>query len=140
MTSPDVSLRSFTVISAAILGWIVALSAALRIFYGARMSSGWLVVGLMVTLVVAGAVVMMRELFSEVETRQPWEATIRRKLRVAVRSKDQVKTPAARRRTALKHYRQVFNLEPRAETVNRRRSRKARSGPPIVIRDAVSIY
>lgn len=140
MTSPDVSLRSFTVISASILGWIMALSAALKIFYGARMSGGWLVVGLMITLVVAGAVMMMRELFSEVETRQPWEASIRRKQRAAVRTKDQVKSPAARRRAAVKHYRQAFNLEPRLETVNRRKSRKARNGPPVVITDAVSIY
>lgn len=64
MTSPTVSSRNFVLLSASVLTWVLVLSLTLKLLFGAGMSGGWVIVGTMFTLVVGGAILMVKEIQS----------------------------------------------------------------------------
>jgi hypothetical protein len=61
MTSSPLSCRLLISVSVAILAWIVIISFGLKFLFGAGPTGGWLIVGIMFTIVLAGMMMLARE-------------------------------------------------------------------------------
>lgn len=134
MTSPDVSLRGFIMFSASVLGWIVWLTCALDYLFGAGMTVGWLVVGILISLMAIGVILMLNSLLTAVEGLYPkeWQESLplAKLLRLEKRGtiRNAVTTMADDRRSNARSYRIALGLEPRVCAANRRRTKHFPAG------------
>ena len=127
MTSPDVSLRGFVILSASVFGWIVWLSCALVFLFGAGMTGGWLVVGILVSLMAIGVILMLNALLTAIEGLYPKEWQIALPL-PGFMCPEKRGTIADDRRPDARSYRIALGLEPRVCAANRRRTRPFPAG------------
>ena len=134
MTSPDVSPGRFVLFAASIIGWIVWLSYALKFLFGAGMSGGWLAVGILVSLMALGLILMLKDLLSAVEEIRPqeWQST-RPRAKTARGGNPKARTKvlaheAPDRRADKQEYHTALGLAPTHSAANRRRSRPFYAG------------
>ena len=134
MTSPDVTTRSFVLFSASVLGWIVWLSFVLKYFFDAQMTGGWLVIGILVTLMAVGVILILNELSMAIaglrlkdwkifhaRVRTPRTKKSRSKRKSVSRKTAPRKTTG--RRMVAQSYRVALGLKPPTFSANRRRTR-----------------
>ncbi len=129
MTSPDVSPGRFVLFAASIIGWMVWISYALKFLFGAAMSGGWLAVGVLVSLMALGLILLLKDLLSAVEEIRPqeWQST-RPRTQTAPGAKSRARsnseTPAAADHLLdTREYHVALGLQPRHASTNRRRTR-----------------
>jgi hypothetical protein len=134
MTSPDVSLRGFVMFSASVLGWILWLSYALEFLFGAGMTGGWLLVGILFSVMVIGVILMLNALLTTMEGLQPEEMEVSWPLEKIVRREKPgtIRTALTPKsgdsRSISQEYRIALGLKPQVSVANRRRTRPFLAG------------
>jgi len=84
MTNSPLSCRILLSLCAAIVAWTFVLSLALRFLFGAGVTGGWLIAGIMCTVLFGGLILMLREIKESILT--PCHAVKVRSERISKRS------------------------------------------------------
>lgn len=68
MTNSPLSCRILVLLCAAIVAWTFVLSLGLKFLFGAGVTGGWLIAGIMCTVLFGGLILMMREIKESILT------------------------------------------------------------------------
>jgi hypothetical protein len=133
MTNSPLSCRLLVLLCAAIAAWTFILSLALKLLFGAGVTGGWLIAGIMCSVLFGGLILMMREIKESFLSPSPLvkEPCRRNPLRFAIVSR--AASPGER----FEHFegsyaalrRSTLGLGSRHDCPNRRRSARCKRPP-----------